>query len=164
MAGGGKNGELMKVKASGGGETLHAATGATFSSVASTSCQETQLIGLEKLGVGGAERGGGRQGGCGIWRNSAAGAFWTPLVRLATTAEQTNTHSIGSVGFLREEIIIIKNNTRVCQDAAGSETNRNKPTNHLKRVGVALSPGGGSAGGAVEPPGVSTRYKSHGVR
>lgn len=71
MTGGGRNSELMKVKAS-GGETLHAAAGATFSSVASTSCQETQLIGLEKLGVGGVQ---GRQGGCGIWRNSAADAF-----------------------------------------------------------------------------------------
>lgn len=65
MAGGGRNGELMKVKAS-GGETLHAATGATFSSVASTSCQETQLIGLEKLGVGGVQRKGGGGGGVGV--------------------------------------------------------------------------------------------------
>lgn len=61
MTGGGRHSELMKVKAS-GGETLHAATGATFSSVASTSCQGTQLIGLEKLGVGGVRREGGRVG------------------------------------------------------------------------------------------------------
>lgn len=53
MAGGGGDGELMKFKAS-VGENLHAANGATFSSVPSASCQETGLIGLEELGrVGG---------------------------------------------------------------------------------------------------------------
>lgn len=62
MAGVGRDGELMKFKAS-GGENLHAANGATFSSVPSASCQETGLIGLEELGrVGGRGRRGWKEG------------------------------------------------------------------------------------------------------
>lgn len=69
MAGGGRDGELMKFKAS-GGENLHAANGATFSSVPSASCQETGLIGLEE------------------WRR-VGGRGWKEGVALRETRQQT---------------------------------------------------------------------------
>lgn len=99
MAGGGRDGELMKFKAS-GGENLHAANGATFSSVPSASCQETGLIGLEELGRVGRMVGGvGRR----VWPFEKLGS--RRLLNSSTSArqQQANRQQLHSIGWFFKE-------------------------------------------------------------
>lgn len=87
-AGGGRNRERMKFKAS-GGENLHAAISTAFSSGPSASYQQTRLIGLEELEWEGWEEMGWGWGGLAFpetWQQMPTKLLHIPL---ATTGEQT---------------------------------------------------------------------------
>lgn len=154
MAGGGRDGELMKFKASGGEKPPHCQRRhLQFSPI-------SRLSGSRADWFGGVRRGGGVEGGAVGSRVWPLRETWqqTPSkllhIRPATTGQQTTVALDWLFFFLREEIKKMPGSVGMRLDR---NKQTNKPTNHLKGVGVALSPGGGSAGGAVEPPGVSLR-------